>query len=106
MTPAVQLIQMLDGLVLHQLLYAAASLGLADLLENGPLSTEQIACELNINESALYRMPLPVLLKATVSTREPSLGRADSLARRIPESSILQPRRGKGCLREGVENGD
>ena len=41
--PAAQLIPMLDGLVLHQLLYAAASLGLADILDKGPLSTNQIA---------------------------------------------------------------
>jgi C-methyltransferase len=53
---AMQLIPMLDGLVLHQLLYAAASLGLADLLENGPLSTDQIARQLNVDESALYRI--------------------------------------------------
>src|ERR1700692_3238095 len=47
---------MLDGLVLHQLLYAAASLGLADILDKGALSTEQIAGQLNVDESALYRI--------------------------------------------------
>jgi hypothetical protein len=56
MTSPMQLIPLLDGLVIHQLLYAAASLGLADLLETGPLSTSEMARQLNVDEPALYRI--------------------------------------------------
>jgi hypothetical protein len=46
---------MTDGLIVHHCLCAAAKLGIADLLKDGPRSTEDLATPLKVNEDALYR---------------------------------------------------
>jgi hypothetical protein len=46
---------MADGLIIHQSLYAAAKLGVADLLADGPQTTAQLAGQLEVKESPLYR---------------------------------------------------
>jgi hypothetical protein len=46
---------MTDGLVLHQCVYAAAKLGIADLLKHGARPTAELAATLKLNEDALYR---------------------------------------------------
>jgi hypothetical protein len=51
-----QLLDMTNGLVTHQALYAAAKLGVADLLKNGAQTSSDLAHQLNVNESALYRI--------------------------------------------------
>jgi O-methyltransferase domain/Dimerisation domain len=51
-----QLLDMTNGLVIHQALYAAAKLGVADLLKNGAQTSSDLAHQLNVNESALYRI--------------------------------------------------
>lgn len=53
-SPAI-LLRARDGLILHQTLYVAAKLGVADLLEEGWRSAAELARELNVNEDALYR---------------------------------------------------
>lgn len=53
---AAQLMHMGDGLVLHQALYAAAKLGIADLLASGPRSSTELAADLQVNEDALFRL--------------------------------------------------
>jgi hypothetical protein len=50
-----QLLGMTNGLVIHQALYAAAKLGVADLLKDGARTSSDLARQLNVNESALYR---------------------------------------------------
>jgi hypothetical protein len=50
-----QLLRMADGLIIHQSLYAAAKLGVADLLADGPQTTAQLAGQLEVKESPLYR---------------------------------------------------
>ena len=45
-----------EGFVLHQALAAIAELGVADLLEPNPRTTEDLARELRVNEPALYRI--------------------------------------------------
>ena len=45
-----------DGLILHQTLYVAAKLGVADHLEEGWRSAAELARELKVNEDALYRV--------------------------------------------------
>jgi len=45
-----------DGLILHQALYAAAQLGVADHLDSGWRSAADVARELKVNEGALYRV--------------------------------------------------
>jgi len=52
----VQLLDMAEGLIIHQALYAVAKLGVADLLKDGPQNTADLARELDLNEPALYRL--------------------------------------------------
>ena len=57
-SPATQhqkLMQVRNSLIIHQSICAAAQLGVADLLEQGLSTTEELARELNVNEDALYR---------------------------------------------------
>jgi hypothetical protein len=51
-----QLLRLREGLVVHQVLYAAAKLGVADLLNDGPRTTIDLAAQLEVNESALRRV--------------------------------------------------
>jgi methyltransferase family protein len=44
-----------DGLILHQTLYVAAKLGVADLLQHGWRSAAELARELEVDEGGLYR---------------------------------------------------
>jgi hypothetical protein len=53
--PAV-LLRARDGLILHQTLYVAAKLGVADRLEEGWHSAGELARELKVNEDSLYRV--------------------------------------------------
>jgi hypothetical protein len=51
-----QLLGMTNGLIIHQALYSAARLGIADLLKDGAQTSSDLARDLNVNESALYRI--------------------------------------------------
>jgi hypothetical protein len=51
-----QLLAITNGLAIHQALYAAAKLGVADLLKDGAQTSADLARNLNVNESALYRV--------------------------------------------------
>lgn len=55
-TTPFQLLHVRDGLIIHQALYAAAKLGVADILHEGPRTTAELAKQLEINESALHRI--------------------------------------------------
>src|ERR1700720_4562684 len=55
-TALTQLLQARSGLIVHQALYAAAKLGVADLLERGVNTSAKLASELKVNEDALYRL--------------------------------------------------
>ena len=54
-TTPLALLRLTDGLVVHQALCAAATLGVADLLIGGEQSAAQLATTLQVNENALYR---------------------------------------------------
>lgn len=54
-TMPLALLRMTDGLVVHQALCAAATLGIADRLNAGQRSAAELASALQINEDALYR---------------------------------------------------
>jgi hypothetical protein len=56
--PAVPLalLRMTDGLVVHQALCAAATLGVADLLDAGEKPATELASTLRVDEDALYRL--------------------------------------------------
>src|SRR5271167_2623875 len=51
-----QLLSMSHGVIIQQALYSAAKLGVADLLKDGPQSCSELARDLKVNESALYRV--------------------------------------------------
>ncbi len=50
------LLRMADGLIIHQALYAAAKLGVADLMQDGPRTAADLACQLQVHDAALYRI--------------------------------------------------
>lgn len=51
-----QLLRLANGVVVQQAVYAAAKLGIADLLNDGPKTAKELANQLRVNESALYRI--------------------------------------------------
>jgi len=51
-----QLLGMTNGLIINQALYAAAKLGVADLLKDGAQTSSDLARKMNVHESALYRI--------------------------------------------------
>ena len=56
MPPGAVLMQMMDGIKVTQLIYVAAKLGLADLLVDGPKSSEELAAAVDAHPGALYRV--------------------------------------------------
>lgn len=54
--PAVTLLRMTGGLILHQCLHAAAVLSIADLLKGRAASAAELAGGLQVHEEALYRV--------------------------------------------------
>jgi len=55
-TTPFELLRVRDGLIVHQALYAAAKLGVADLLQDGPRTAADLARQLDVDESALHRV--------------------------------------------------
>lgn len=55
-TSPMQLLQFANGIVVQQGIHAAAVLGLADLLQDGPLTTAELAQRVEVDEEALYRV--------------------------------------------------
>src|SRR5687768_17606934 len=55
-SPAVQLDRLITGYWVSQAVYAAAKLGLADLLKDGPKSIDELAAATATNPDALYRL--------------------------------------------------
>jgi hypothetical protein len=51
-----QLLRMTDGLIIQQSLYAAARLGIADVLKDGERTSAELATVLQVKEDALYRV--------------------------------------------------
>jgi SAM-dependent methyltransferase len=51
----IQLLRLTESLILHQTLYVAAVLGVADLLKEGPRPVTELAKLLHVNEDALFR---------------------------------------------------
>ena len=58
-------------LIIHQALYAAAKLGVADLLKDGPQTSTQLAHHLEVNESALYRVLRLLASQSVFAERSP-----------------------------------
>lgn len=55
MPPAAVLLQMMDGIKVTQLIFVAAKLGIADLLVDGPKSSDELAAAVGAHPGALYR---------------------------------------------------
>lgn len=55
-TAPMQLLQFANGVVVQQGVHAAAVLGVADLLKDGPLTAVELAKRVEVNEEALYRI--------------------------------------------------
>ena len=55
-SPAAGLSQLLRGSLVTQLIHAAATLGVADLLHSGPKSCHELATSLRVDAEALYRV--------------------------------------------------
>ena len=53
---AITLLRMTGGLILHQCLYVAATLGIADLLNDGGATAAELAGTLHVDEEALHRV--------------------------------------------------
>jgi hypothetical protein len=51
-----ELLRFANGVVVQQSIHAAAALGIADLLKDGPLTTAELAKRVEVNEAALYRV--------------------------------------------------
>jgi len=69
--PPVTLLQMMTGYWVSQAIYVAAKLGLADLLADGPLSSEELAAATNSHAPSLYRV-LRALASVGAFTEAPS----------------------------------
>ncbi len=54
--PAITLLRMTGGLILHQCLYVVATLGIADLLKDGVATAAELAGTLHVDEEALHRV--------------------------------------------------
>ena len=54
--PRTAMMRMIHGFMLSQAIYVAAKLGLADLLEDGPRSSEELAGATAMHEPSLYRI--------------------------------------------------
>jgi hypothetical protein len=76
-----QLLRVRDGFILHQALYAVAKLGVADLVEEGLSYTSELAVELKVNESALYRTLRMLASQAIFEETAPRAFRNTELSR-------------------------
>jgi hypothetical protein len=54
--PRQMMLQMIQGFMLSQAIYVAAKLGLPDLLQDGPRSSQDLACKTYMHEPSLYRV--------------------------------------------------
>ena len=55
-SPAVQMMRLINGYQVSQALHVVATLGIADLLRDGPRSSESLAEMVGADRDALYRL--------------------------------------------------
>jgi hypothetical protein len=56
LSPTAAMFQLIDGFRVSRTIYVAAKLGLADLLKDGPRTSEQLAHSTGTDASSLYRV--------------------------------------------------
>lgn len=71
--PRTAMTRMIYGFMLSQAIYVAANLGLADLLENGPRSSEELACATSMHAPSLYRVLRTLAAIGVFEETEPGL---------------------------------
>src|SRR4051812_46230536 len=55
-SPREMMVRMIHGFMISQAIYVAAKLGIADLLQDGPRSSEELARATSMHEPSLYRV--------------------------------------------------
>ena len=88
-----QLMQSRDALIIHQALYAAAKLGVADLVEGDARTTAELARQLKLNEDALYRLLRALASQGVFEETAPRAFKNSTLSRllRSDEPASLRP---------------
>lgn len=71
--PRTAMTRMIYGFMLSQAIYVAAKLGLADLLQNGPRSSEDLACATCMHAPSLYRILRTLSVIGVFEETEPNL---------------------------------
>jgi C-methyltransferase len=90
----IQLMQSPDALIIHQALYAAAKLGVADLVESDARTTAELAAQLKVNEDALYRLLRALASQGVFEQTAPRTFKNSAFSRflRSDEPASLRPR--------------
>jgi hypothetical protein len=88
-----QLLQSRDALIIHQALYAAAKLGVADLLKGDERTTAELAPQLKVNEDALYRLLRALASQGVFEETAPRAFKNSALSRflRSDEPGSMRP---------------
>jgi hypothetical protein len=71
--PRIAMMRMIHGFMLSQAVYVAAKLGLADLLQDGPRSHEELACATSMHEPSLYRVLRTLAAIGVFTENEPGI---------------------------------
>jgi hypothetical protein len=71
--PRKAMMQMIHGFMLSQAIYVAAKLGIADLLQDGPRTGEDLACATCMHAPSLYRILRTLAAIGVFTEREPGL---------------------------------
>ncbi|MFE7462563.1 methyltransferase [Streptomyces sp. NPDC057499] len=79
-SPTAQIIDMMDGCLIAQLIHVAAELGLADLVEDGPRSVEELGAATGNDAEALYRALRALASKGVFTETAPRTFGLTSLA--------------------------
>ena len=87
------LLQSRDALIMHQALYAATKLGVADLLETDGRTTAELARQLKVNEDALYRLLRALASQSVFEEMDPRTFKNSALSRflRSDEPGSMRP---------------
>ncbi|MCA1558446.1 MAG: acetylserotonin O-methyltransferase, partial [Acidobacteria bacterium] len=71
--PRTAMTRMIHGFMISQAIYVAAKLGLADLLANGPRTSDELACATSMHAPSLYRVLRTLSALGVFTETEPKL---------------------------------
>lgn len=78
-SPREMMVRMIHGFMISQAIYVAANLGLADLLRDGPLSSDELARASAMHEPSLYRVLRTLAAIGVFKETEPRVFALDEL---------------------------